>query len=87
MKHTPGPWAVIESPRGYIVAARDGVYDIAVIRDIGSEDNHANARLIACAPEMLEALDKIACFAPGNGDVCEIIAKVARAAIAKAEGA
>jgi hypothetical protein len=38
------------------------------------------------APDMLEALDKIACFAPGYGDACEIIAKVARAAIAKTTG-
>ena len=35
---------------------------------------------------LLEALDKIACFAPGYGEACEIIAKVARSAIAKAKG-
>jgi hypothetical protein len=35
---------------------------------------------------LLEAIEKIACFAPGYGDACEIIAAVARAAIAKATG-
>jgi hypothetical protein len=83
-KHTPGPWAVIESPRGYIVAARDGVYDIAVIRDIGSEDNHANARLIACAPDLLEALRPLT---KGVYWITDAQVKAARAAIAKAEGA
>lgn len=38
----------------------------------------------ALIAEMLEALEKIASFAPGNGDVCEIIAKTARAALARA---
>jgi hypothetical protein len=36
---------------------------------------------------LMEALRSIAAFAPGNGDVCEIIAKRARSAIAKVEAA
>jgi hypothetical protein len=47
----------------------------------------ADARLIAAAPDLLEALQGIAAFAVGEGDVCEIIAKRARAAIAKATNA
>lgn len=35
----------------------------------------------ARAKVLEEALEKIADFAPGNGDVCEIIAKVARRAL------
>jgi hypothetical protein len=46
----------------------------------------ADARLIAAAPDLLEALQGIAAFAVGEGDVCEIIAKRARAAIDKAIG-
>ena len=36
---------------------------------------------------LTEALETIASFAPGNGDVCEIIAKRARAALAQAKQA
>lgn len=35
--------------------------------------------------EMVDALRTIADFAPGHGDVCEIIAQRARAALFKAE--
>jgi hypothetical protein len=76
--HTPGPWKIGAYESGQM--AVDGANGEEVTGFIEPED----ARLIAAAPELLEALDKIACFAPGNGDVCEIIAKVARAAIAKA---
>ena len=55
-KHTPGPWAILSESRGAIVTARDGCYDVAIVRDIGNEDNKANARLIAAAPELLQAL-------------------------------
>jgi hypothetical protein len=37
-------------------------------------------------PRYVEALEKIAGFAPGNGDVCEIIAKIARLALYPIEG-
>ena len=42
-------------------------------------------RLHESNQELLEALHTIASLAIGEGDVCEIIAKRARAAIAKAE--
>lgn len=50
------------------------------------EEEIANAHLICAAKVMYETLETIAGFAPGNGDVCEIIAQRARAAIAKATG-
>jgi hypothetical protein len=96
--HTPGPWYVEEknsfSTNAFYIRGSDsngnpltwGKGCVAHIPKSTVTQMGANARLIAAAPEMLEALDKIACFAPGNGDVCEIIAKVARAAIVKAEG-
>ncbi len=91
MNHTPGPWQQ-HAPR--IDGKIDQTYrEITAWNGFHPEGfglsgfmSEADARLIAAAPEMLEALDKIACFAPGNGDVCEIIAKVARSAIAKATG-
>ncbi len=91
MSHTKGPWtlgtgSIPGSPKNHAVCS--GPCIVANVVSIISEtrSSEANARLIAAAPELLEALETIAGFAPGNGDVCEIIAKRARAAIAKATG-
>lgn len=98
MKHTPGPWkfdpayatygrysrgepAVIETPRG------DIIIDQGVGR--GHDEAKANARLIAAAPELYEALKAIF---PDDGhnesDGCEDhrACLFARAALAKVEG-
>lgn len=60
-KHTPGPWKVdtqIESPCHCIVVAPTSSRWIASIGDrpLG-EEGQSNARLIAAAPELLEALE------------------------------
>jgi hypothetical protein len=58
--HTPGPWAV-ELPSGYPCSAKsnilkpDGTILARIDYGIG-ETEQANARLIAAAPELLEAL-------------------------------
>ena len=87
-KHTPGPWNTadmkdavgIYDPSGKIVARIPNSFEEAEDR------RRADAALMCAAPSMLEALEEIADFAPGYGDVCEIIAQRARAAIAKAYG-
>lgn len=86
--HTPGPWTVYRGAQGQISIDQDGEKgkaDIAIIpkgaNGLG-EANDSNARLIAAAPEMLEALRLIARNDIGAWDPREI----ARAAIAKAEG-
>ena len=57
MSHMPGPWAVIPTnAKSYVISGDGGTYDVAIVRDIGKHDNAANARLIAAAPELLEAL-------------------------------
>ncbi|MDF1551898.1 MAG: hypothetical protein P1P84_02495 [Deferrisomatales bacterium] len=56
MKHTPGPWRIQHTPLS--VAA--GTHQIAQVfsgRPISTEDD-ANARLIAAAPELLEAAER-----------------------------
>jgi hypothetical protein len=60
----------------------------AEYRPIPGEELLANARLIAAAPEMLEALNEILANLPGNtpGAVREIVESWAKPAIAKAEG-
>lgn len=48
--YTPGPWTVTDE--GFVVAG-DAGSDFAVV---STDEAHANAVLIAAAPEMLEAL-------------------------------
>lgn len=93
MKHTPGPWVVQKSPshNGYSVKSEALDWDnqtrevASVFMSYGlkAEERrgivHANARLIAAAPEMMEALRDIAKQWPDSS-----AAKTARSAIAKA---
>ncbi|MEN4917537.1 hypothetical protein ABE485_02610 [Achromobacter spanius] len=95
--HTPGPWAVRYD---YVVQAPsfdDGrLVPVAQPYGVNSDgtDLFANARLIAAAPELLEALiameqeksDYMTRNALGDPSV-ETTNKMARAAIAKATGA
>jgi hypothetical protein len=77
--HTPGPW-ITEDFAGVWA----GNLELAKIRGEQGLPREANARLIAAAPEMLEALTILA-----NIDPSEITAediRKARAAIAKATG-
>jgi hypothetical protein len=54
-KRTPGPWVITHSPlNGYRVSDKTGWGVAVVLKDTNDE---ANARLIAAAPEMLEALE------------------------------
>lgn len=94
--HTPGPWRI--NSRGSQVGPRSEEDDqsfgmiipVAYLEEVDWPDAHeANARLIAAAPDLLEALDAllIAYCDPGNqgGDHDEKV-EAARAAIAKAKG-
>lgn len=81
-QHTPGPWSVV------VRSAYTGNY---LVKEAGPEDDYANARLIAAAPELLSALTDLLryCSEPiyETTDLLEKdIFKKARAAIAKARG-
>lgn len=52
-QHTPGPWKIDPNRRGKAITCSIGL-TIAGAHKCGSQD--ANARLIAAAPELLEAL-------------------------------
>lgn len=60
-KHTPGPWIYIGN--GDIVARSEnycgGEKDIASVFLTANDEDEANARLIAAAPELLEALQNL----------------------------
>ena len=83
-KHTPGPWKYkpLSEDTWFIFNRKD------VITACGDENN---ARLIAAAPEMLEALKALVAYQADNETeylgMQQIIAyQRAKAAIAKAEG-
>jgi len=80
-KHTQGPWHV---------AAGTGIYDrhnrlIAAIHSPLPQPCEANARLIAAAPDLLEALEEAAASLEDAGK--REAAGMARVAIAKATDA
>lgn len=88
-QHTPGPWKVNSLTR--IEAADFGL--VASIRGgLESPETHANARLIAAAPDMLGALKECVIEISQLRNVRklttseEVALDLARSAIAKAEG-
>ena len=85
-KHTPGPWSYNRDEggcHGHVISTSD--YIVAELPDFGdgaAPHTEANARLIAAAPELLDAL-KVA-IATSDPSQHKWVAE-ARAAIAKAE--
>ncbi len=85
--HTPGPWHV--TPDSFVMTTSRPSLGIArVITHVRGFD--ANARLIAAAPDLLEALREIdgeaVCPAAEYVPALPKIWEIARRAIAKAEG-
>jgi len=89
--HTPGPWIVPDGGIRPTVYTEDGQH-IATLYDCG-DVMEANARLIAAAPDMYDALKAL--FDEDGpvrvtvaGKLIDLVAVVdrARAALAKAEG-
>lgn len=95
-KHTPGPWRVKQLNAGRqdeprYISANSRHLSIARVNADERLDVEANARLIASAPDLLEALRRIAYepFGPSDAtheQVLEAITGLARAAIANLEG-
>ena len=91
-KHTPGPWVVVGSRTKYVEARLVGslMQEVAAcgptLADEGyGQQQEANARLIAAAPELLRAAIA-ALTIVNNAYPYGSIASDLRAAIAKAEG-
>ena len=92
-KHTPGPWTL--DGDGFVYGEGNIVADPHSSLNIDHDELDANARLIACAPELLEALKGIfkECqmihtqWGEGcNAKEAKLAIKTAKAVIAKAEG-
>jgi hypothetical protein len=102
-EHTPGPWSLMDTSSWSLEQRRNGpssvchVGDFTIVTDGPSYEFHgtdeADARLVAAAPAMLEALRELlvshdnmyrALFGERSEPADDIAAKPARAAIAKA---
>lgn len=96
-EHTPGPWRILEwanERKGFIaiVGPSDPPEHVSDVFPFGKRaegqplaQHQANARLIAAAPELLNALQEL--LHDAFEDAHPEGVKKARAAIAKAEGA
>lgn len=94
-KHTPGPWKAFPSDPAdgaecYYLTAVELRGEIACIYGPQRDEQEANARLIAAAPELLEALEGLLAHLGPDGYIPNAggtATERARAAIAKATGA
>ena len=90
MKHTPGPWKtyfVINSVRVFIKDIKDR--NLAITNCSGLDQNIANARLIASAPDLLRACIIVNNFLKNHPDISnqyEAMSITVKNAIAKAKG-
>ena len=106
--HTPGPWHMGAGNGSGSIFADNGrtrletggttLYPIAQIgRGWNEEEDEANARLVAAAPEMLAALESLAVgLSPASVDLqrengnlaalCRVCREIAENALAKAKG-
>ena len=82
--HTPGPWPTRESATHVTVTNASG--DAVFHDDKRIPGVMADARLIAAAPELLEALAEISLCSQNSMSSKEECGRIARAAIAKATG-
>ncbi len=91
-KHTPAPWHLTENSDG-LARGIHGAHGPVLVNIVNwggisranSENGQANARLIAAAPDLLEALVAVNDFISGKPDAVEPFGLV-RAAIEKATG-
>ena len=100
MKHTPGPWEIEQFNEDYVkkegrlsikkIAIFCLGYQVATVIGEDWETRKANARLIASAPELLEACKYVLEMCNGHHDDIDIfkdgIKGCVERAIAKAEG-
>jgi len=83
-QHTPGPWRA----KGHCIETEEYSFNwVASVQTSNVPEWEANARLIAAAPELLDALQSILDIEPsGLSNEERQLYALARAAIAKATG-
>lgn len=101
-KHTPGPWEHVEAEGFNRIVGLQGeaLFLVGMYGQFGRQgplpnrnthiasiaEEAANARLIAAAPELLDALEAALPFIDGHKINSAHVCETARAAIAKARG-
>lgn len=84
--HTPGPWTAEAEREGgpvtYVHAKAHGIADC----NAGYPNDEANARLIAAAPELYEALRALRSALSSGVEVTQKVIPQVDAALAKARG-
>lgn len=91
-KFTPGPWFTKREGWStvYVEARIDGgmIQEVAACgpTDAGQDQQQANARLIAAAPDLYEALESLVDEVTNHGEADGAILDSARAALTKARG-
>lgn len=86
-KHTPGPWMVKHAGSADEIWSDRGMVAEVSLYPHGGQIAGANSRLVAAAPELLEALDMLADAVESDRYELSLErATRARAAIAKAKG-
>ena len=83
-KHTPGPRKTAATDDSLIVAGRTKIASTYEVE--GDVWGEANARLIASAPDLLEALQSLVANLAEGDFISETRIDAARAAIARATG-
>jgi len=100
VRHTPGPWEVIIDDDGNPLSGRPGVFssdelDCGIVHwdgfvqpywrsARGDKEIHANARLIAAAPDLLDALENLI-IGIGMGWDLDGLIEAGNAALAKVD--
>ena len=93
--HTPGPWAVMDTATGALSINASPRVPIGTVGGmawhLGEETAHANARLIAAAPDLLDMCERLVGFAYHYGSTSGVVAAdgllaQAKALIAQAKG-
>jgi hypothetical protein len=82
--HTPGPWTVDGRGIRQDMRERERGWFIGYCEDTHNPDWKANARLVAAAPDLLEALQGLLLIVPVSRHLPSI--ELARRAIARATG-
>ena len=87
-KHTPGPWRYMAGTHSHYDSEGKAIARVYGPRGIDCSRRDANARLIAAAPDLLEALKGMLSRTDGQAiyNFMEPQREAARAAIAKATG-
>ena len=85
-KHTPGPWTVVCDEIDCVSTAGDRPFMELTDEDYIHCNTEANARLIAAAPDLLEALEMLVSWEKTGIPLSEVGFLRARSAIAKAKG-